>query len=1472
MKKKQTKRAVSFLMLVTMLVSLLSPMTAAAETAAKTTPILQYLTEEEQTVTNGGNHLDASGDLEQVKDLDAFTLTMEFKTSSNGLQSIFFVGSNESGTQDKHFNLYLNNNNTVGIEIRDASQNPAIKATVPAYAGTDYHKLTLTYLKDQYYKLYLDGKLALNHTTAADVARFLNSLGMTPNTMTFGMGTRVSGNNYPFTGSLRNIKIYDQALSEEEILADHAGEAREDIVYQYNNGYFTEGTSYAADTAEEVVNALKTLDEGSVAVRYRAESADNGRMTLFSLSNNADAATYLSLYVIPNENKAGFDFKGDQGMTWNHPDWSGTHNDMDIHNTEWHTVTFTKAKDTDSKKYHLYVDAVEIGAFSNQSTFLNAFPTANAVGIGFTDRADGQPEWNFKGAIDHVTVYSSVLSAAEVTEEYNKTKVEAEIVEVLGDTVKTEPESLFYGGYDGSRAYRIPSMITTQEGTVIAGIDKRQSGLMDQGNIDMVVRRKENAKEADSAFGEPIVVADMNNNGGEKPAFLIDSELVQDTRSGRIYMLYDMNPECAGLMESALVNYGSGHEEIDGKDYKMLYTDGRDLTTKFGTIREDGVVYDKDGNKTDYVVVTECQAPYTELGNLYKNGEYVGNIYRYTGPDKGELSVLRTQYLWLSHSDDDGKTWSVPKDITAQVKPDNVIFLGPGPGAGIQLKDGTLVFAVYSGTENLQPTQSSALITSEDGENWVLKESPNKDHNVNADQQILTESQMVQTPNGDIHLFMRTGNKNIYESVTSDKGNTWTPAVPVSEIPDAGWNGCQLTVTSYMKGDKMYVVLVNPAAERTDLPARNTGKLYLGEVSSEDNTTITWIDSKYINHQRYAYSCITVIENDGVNPKFGLIYEDETNAAKVIDLYYTEFDEAWIKNKQTETIIPNPKLVSKEVTLDGAALNIEMTFDQKVLATGSPLTLTVGDQTFTADYVSGSATDTLTFTGIVPDGAKGLVKVSEIGSAGYFENAVNGQPEIAGEVLYDPTKITGVTVSDYSTQHSNSTQENVDGAASNVVDGNPNTYWHSNWSSGNTLPQYVTVDLGSVKNIYKLSYLPRQNQSSGRVKDYEIFGSTNGTDFTPITEGTFSTGVDEQFAEFAPTEVQYIKFVVNTSTVSGSCSVAELGFFEYADGVIEAGNKATLQMLADSVKDFKAADYSAASWGAFENAKTKAESLLLSEIASQSKLDDAYAALLGAKRALVELKWADAVKAQYNALVEKDYTAESWAAFTTAVADADTTFSVANVRKDLLDSIMKVSYEMSKLQRELKTYTAYVDGKVHATGDYNKRVDLHAEAAKDGKDFVCWMASSTAEGEKAVVSVKPDYTFYLANDVYLTAVYEKTTIEPAATLINTIAIPAADGKVNARFVGQLTVPEGAVLKRAGLVWSTKDTPENLQNINAAGAKVTDVNSVNNAYQFSVTINGMPKGKFVRGVIFAEIQLEDGTIGNICYSVEGTITN
>ena len=124
-----------------------------------------------------------------------------------------------------------------------------------------------------------------------------------------------------------------------------------------------------------------------------------------------------------------------------------------------------------------------------------------------------------------------------------------------------------------------------------------------------------------------------------------------------------------------------------------------------------------------------------------------------------------TGQLVMAYSDDDGKTWSEPINVTRQVKRPEWNFLLQGPGRGIAMKNGTIVFAAqYIDAERMP---HACIIYSDDhGRNWHLHEGARSN---------TTEAQVAELPSGDLMLNMRDnrgGSRAV--SVTSDMGRTWT--------------------------------------------------------------------------------------------------------------------------------------------------------------------------------------------------------------------------------------------------------------------------------------------------------------------------------------------------------------------------------------------------------------------------------------------------------------------------------------------------------------------------------------------------------------------------------------------------------------------------------------------------------------------------------------------------------------------------
>ncbi|RED23443.1 beta-galactosidase [Flavobacterium cutihirudinis] len=66
--------------------------------------------------------------------------------------------------------------------------------------------------------------------------------------------------------------------------------------------------------------------------------------------------------------------------------------------------------------------------------------------------------------------------------------------------------------------------------------------------------------------------------------------------------------------------------------------------------------------------------------------------------------------------------------------------------------------------------------------------------------------------------------------------------------------------------------------------------------------------------------------------------------------------------------------------------------------------------------------------------------------------------------------------------------ESEDGRSDNVFDLQSTTYWHTQYSgTSDGFPHQIVIDLGSIKNVSGMKFLPRQDSSNGQIKDYNIY-------------------------------------------------------------------------------------------------------------------------------------------------------------------------------------------------------------------------------------------------------------------------------------------------------------------------------------------------------------------------------------------------
>lgn len=102
----------------------------------------------------------------------------------------------------------------------------------------------------------------------------------------------------------------------------------------------------------------------------------------------------------------------------------------------------------------------------------------------------------------------------------------------------------------------------------------------------------------------------------------------------------------------------------------------------------------------------------------------------------------------------------------------------------------------------------------------------------------------------------------------------------------------------------------------------------------------------------------------------------------------------------------------------------------------------------------------------------------------------------------------------------------TDGPADWALDGNTDTWWHTNWAGSHTSgieERWITLDLGSVQKIDGYRYYSRSGQSNGRVGDYKIEVSTDGDAWETVAEGTWENTVGWKLAEFDAVDAQYVR-------------------------------------------------------------------------------------------------------------------------------------------------------------------------------------------------------------------------------------------------------------------------------------------------------------------------------------------------------------
>ena len=341
------------------------------------------------------------------------------------------------------------------------------------------------------------------------------------------------------------------------------------------------------------------------------------------------------------------------------------------------------------------------------------------------------------------------------------------------------PEYLFESGKEGYATFRIPAIVTSTKGTLLAFAEGRKNGSSDTGDIDLVLKRSEDNGKTWSSL---LVIRDDGANVCGNPAPVVDRS------TGVIFLLSTWN-----------------------------------------------------------------------LGYDHESG-----IINQTSKD--------TRRVYVISSADDGKTWTVPQEITKAVKLNNWTWYATGPCHGIQMETGPKAGRLVIPCDHIEAVSNkyfAHIIYSDDqGKSWKLGGSTPQDK--------VNECTVAELSDGRLMLNMRNYDRSQRArkvSLSNDGGITWGNSYSDKSLPEPICQGSLLRIPNSGKINSRLLFL-NPA----DMDKRQnmTLRLSLDEGS-------TWARSKVLYAGPSAYSDLTKIQNGNIasifeagrnNPYQGIMYEE----------------------------------------------------------------------------------------------------------------------------------------------------------------------------------------------------------------------------------------------------------------------------------------------------------------------------------------------------------------------------------------------------------------------------------------------------------------------------------------------------------------------------------------------------------------------------------------------------------------------
>ncbi len=333
-----------------------------------------------------------------------------------------------------------------------------------------------------------------------------------------------------------------------------------------------------------------------------------------------------------------------------------------------------------------------------------------------------------------------------------------------------EQVEVFRAGEGGYHSYRIPALITSARGTLLAFCEGRRNSASDTGDIDVLLKR---SFDGGKTWSPVQKIADMGEDTIGNPTPVVER------KSGSILLLLTGNPGVTNERQITGGSTGPGRTVWIARstDDGASWSAPADITaqvkrpdwTWYATgpgngiqLRSGRIVIPCDHNRREnnerhsHVIYSDDRGVTWQIGGIadektnesavveLKNGNLLLNMRSYHGRNRRAIATSR----------DGGLTWSELQFDDTLIEPVCEASLVGAVPAGSK-PDGWLLFSNPAGTTR---TNMTVRLSKDDGKTWIasrlLHEGPSG------------YSSLAMLPGGRVALLYERGEKGPYERIT----------------------------------------------------------------------------------------------------------------------------------------------------------------------------------------------------------------------------------------------------------------------------------------------------------------------------------------------------------------------------------------------------------------------------------------------------------------------------------------------------------------------------------------------------------------------------------------------------------------------------------------------------------------------------------------------------------------------------------